>query len=558
MVGHLVSLKWKYVQASFRRSVWAVIGLVIAAVYAVLALLGLAVGYLAAAFEAPETGPLIALLAGSVLAIGWSVVPIFFSGLDGTLDESRFVLFPIEPATLQKGQFLGGFVGIPGVASVLAVLLGLIAYGSQPLLLIVYLVCAVLGLANLMVWARLANRLGIMLSANPRVANGLMIVAAVLMMSMGFISGGTATYLMRHWDALLPFLPWLGVTPFGAAYAVPYWLAAGNVPAALGCLVLTLGYLAGGWWLWGKNLARSMANVGGSAHHASAAEVAAGDLGLFARFPATPRGAVAARTLHSLLKDNRLQMLTVTTVMMYLLLAVGFPLFMSATGGSIQGKIGFGPNPEQATQVVNSGVMQLFGFWIYFCTVFTGYYMCFLVSYDNTAFSLHVLSPLRGIDDRIGRLWGYSILVAPIVVLMVLVASAVNGHLELFPIVLMHQLGVFAAAAGMGCVLDTFISPPVAPPGANPFKNPKNNEGMGKQLLLMLSMAVVMLSALPGGISVIVYVFLTQNLLTLVIGGVLQLMIGAGLLVGGVVWGGRRFDRMSPRMLERVARFSVN
>ena len=558
MVGHLVSLKWKYVQASFRRSVWAVIGLVIAAVYAVLALLGLAVGYLAGAFEAPETGPLIALLAGSVLAIGWAIVPIFFSGLDGTLDESRFVLFPIEPATLQKGQFLGGFVGIPGVASVLAVLLGLIAYGSQPLLLIVYLVCAVLGLANLMVWARLANRLGIMLSANPRVANVLMIVAAVLMMSLGFIFGGTATYLSRHWDALLPFLPWLGVTPFGAAYAVPYWLAAGNVPAALGCLVLTLGYLAGGWWLWGKNLARSMANVGGSAHHASAAEVAAGDLGLFARFPATPRGAVAARTLHSLLKDNRLQMLTVTTVMMYLLLAVGFPLFMSATGGSIHGKIGFGPNPEQATQVVNSGVMQLFGFWIYFCTVFTGYYMCYLVSYDNTAFSLHVLSPLRGIDDRIGRLWGYSILVAPIVVLMVLVASAVNGHLELFPIVLMHQLGVFAAAAGMGCVLDTFISPPVAPPGANPFKNPKNNEGMGKQLLLMLSMAVVMLSALPGGISVIVYVFLTQNLLTLVIGGVLQLMIGAGLLVGGVVWGGRRFDRMSTRMLERVARFSVN
>ena len=558
MVGHLVSLKWKYVQASFRRSIWAVIGLVIAAVYAVLALLGLAVGYLAAAFEAPETGPLIALLAGSVLAIGWAIVPIFFSGLDGTLDESRFVLFPIEPATLQKGQFLGGFVGIPGVASVLAVLLGLIAYGSQPLLLIVYLVCAVLGLANLMVWARLANRLGIMLSANPRVANVLMIVAVVLMMSMGFIFGGTATYLSRHWDALLPFLPWLGVTPFGSAYAVPYWLAAGNVPAALGCLVLTLGYLAGGWWLWGKNLARSMANVGGSAHHASAAEVAAGDLGLFARFPATPRGAVAARTLHSLLKDNRLQMLTVTTVMMYLLLAVGFPLFMSATGGSIQGKIGFGPNPEQATQVVNSGVMQLFGFWIYFCTVFTGYYMCYLVSYDNTAFSLHVLSPLRGIDDRIGRLWGYSILVAPIVVLMVLVASAVNGHLELFPIVLMHQLGVFAAAAGMGCVLDTFISPPVAPPGANPFKNPKNNEGMGKQLLLMLSMAVVMLSALPGGISVIVYVFLTQNLLTLVIGGALQLIIGAGLLVGGVVWGGRRFDRMSPRMLERVARFSVN
>jgi len=245
-------------------------------------------------------------------------------------------------------------------------------------------------------------------------------------------------------------------------------------------------------------------------------------------------------------------------VMLYLMMTVGFPLIMSVAGGSVTGEVGFGPDPESANRIINSGVMQLFGFWIYFCTVFTGYYMCFLVSYDNTAFSLHVLSPLRGIDDRIGRLWGYSVLVVPVVVVMLLVASAVNGHLELFPIVLMHQLGVFAAAAGMGCVLDTFMSPPVAPPGANPFKNPKNNEGVGKQLLLMLSMVVVMLSALPGGISVIVYVFLTQNLLTLVIGGVVQLMIGAGLLVGGVVWGGRRFDRLSPRMLERVARFKVN
>ena len=70
----------------------------------------------------------------------------------------------------------------------------------------------------------------------------------------------------------------------------------------------------------------------------------------------------------------------------------------------------------------------------------------------------------------------------PIVVVMVFVASAANGHLELFPIVLMHQLGVLAAAAGMGSVMDTFISPPVAPPGANPFKNPKNNEGFANRV----------------------------------------------------------------------------
>ena len=472
MVGHLVSLKWQYVLASFRRSIWALIGLIFAALYAGGMLFGLGSASVIANSKVPEYGQLGTLLVGTVVALAWAVVPIFFSGLDGTLDESRFVLFPIKPSTLQKGQFLGGFVGIPGIASIIAVLLGAIAFISQPLALIVYLICCVLGLANLMVWARLANRLGMVLNDNPRIANTLMIVAAMLLMSAGFIFGGTMIYLTNHWEEALPYLPWLGVTPFGSAFAVPYFMATGNLGAALGSLALTLVYLVGGWWLWGKNLARSMANVGGSAHHASAAEVAAGDLGLFARFPATPRGAVAARTLHSFLKDNRLQMLTASTAMIYLMLTVAMPLFLSSVG-SFESQVSFnGGNAAEANQIINSGVMQLFGFWMYFCTIFTGYYMCYLVSYDNTAFSLHVLSPLRGIDDRLGRLWGYSILTVPIVVVMVFVACVANGHLELVPIVLMHQLGVFAAAAGVGCVLDTFISPPVAPPGANPFKNP--------------------------------------------------------------------------------------
>ncbi len=510
MVGHLVSLKWQYVLASFRRSVWALIGLIFAALYAGGMLFGLGSTYVIANSEVPEYGQLGTLLVGTVVALAWAIVPIFFSGLDGTLDESRFVLFPIKPSTLQKGQFLGGFVGIPGIASIIAVLLGAIAF------------------------------------------------AMLLMMSAGFIFGGTITYLTKHWEEVLPYLPWLSVTPFGSAFAVPYFMATGNMGTALGCLALTLVYLAGGWWLWGKNLARSMANVGGSAHHASAAEVAAGDLGLLARFPATPRGAVAARTLHSFLKDNRLQLLTASTAMLYLILTVAMPLFLSSVG-SFESRASFnGVNAAEANQIINSGVMQLFGFWMYFCTVFTGYYMCYLVSYDNTAFSLHVLSPLRGIDDRLGRLWGYSILMVPIVVVMVFVASAANGHLELFPIVLMHQLGVLAAAAGMGSVMDTFISPPVAPPGANPFKNPKNNEGFANQLLLMLTVILVMLSALPGGISVVVYIFRTQDVLTLVYGGLIQLLIGAALLVGGVAWGGHRYDKVSSKMLERVARFQTN
>ena len=74
------------------------------------------------------------------------------------------------------------------------------------------------------------------LNDNPRIANTLMIVAMLLMMSAGFIFGGTITYLTKHWEEVLPYLPWLGVTPFGSAFAVPYFMATGNMGVALGCL----------------------------------------------------------------------------------------------------------------------------------------------------------------------------------------------------------------------------------------------------------------------------------------------------------------------------------
>ena len=54
MVGHLVSLKWQYVLAAFRRSIWALIGLIFAALYAGGMLFGLGSAYFIANSEVPE------------------------------------------------------------------------------------------------------------------------------------------------------------------------------------------------------------------------------------------------------------------------------------------------------------------------------------------------------------------------------------------------------------------------------------------------------------------------------------------------------------------------
>lgn len=188
------------------------------------------------------------------------------------------------------------------------------------------------------------------------------------------------------------------------------------------------------------------------------------------------------------------------------------PLFLSSVG-SFESQTSFnGVNAAEANQIINSGVMR----WILDVLLHRLHRLLhrYLVSYDNTAFSLHVLSPRyavmtsrpslglqhpdgsgRGGDGvrRLGNKW-------------------TPGA---FP----HRAD---APAGINspqrlvwsCVMDTFISPPVAPPSANRSRNPKNNEGP------LISCCSHRNSGdarrATGSISVVVYIFGTQDVLTLV------------------------------------------
>ena len=80
-------------------------------------LTGLGFAYVGLGIDGSLDGPALALFLGFLVSLGWALIPIVWTGLDGTLDESRFVLFPLEAKTLQKGQFFGGFIGLPGIAT---------------------------------------------------------------------------------------------------------------------------------------------------------------------------------------------------------------------------------------------------------------------------------------------------------------------------------------------------------------------------------------------------------------------------------------------------------
>jgi len=70
------------------------------------------------------------------------------------------------------------------------VLIGALGYLTNPLGLLLYLLCALLGLATLMCIARIGNQVGVYLNANPRINLILMLTAGILLMSSGFIFAG--------------------------------------------------------------------------------------------------------------------------------------------------------------------------------------------------------------------------------------------------------------------------------------------------------------------------------------------------------------------------------
>ena len=60
---------------------------------------------------------LVTVLLGSVLVLGWWVVPLVSFGVDATVDPARFVTFTIPRRSMLLGLAIGAVIGIPGVVT---------------------------------------------------------------------------------------------------------------------------------------------------------------------------------------------------------------------------------------------------------------------------------------------------------------------------------------------------------------------------------------------------------------------------------------------------------
>ncbi|MBD5787004.1 hypothetical protein IF650_12525 [Cellulosimicrobium terreum] len=527
MAAQLVRLKLTLMANAFRRSAWQTIGFVLGALYGVFVVGMIVVGTTVLGTQDPVLAGAITVLLGGVAVLAWWVVPLFAFGVDATLDPQRFVLFGIPQRRLLAGLALAGVVSIPGIATGLSALGVSFAWWRTPLALLAALVGAVLALALCVVGSRATTTALAPLLESRRYREVVTVAAFVPLVLVGPAIAWVSSQLGETTDGdavrglvvrLADVVAW---TPFGAPWGLGAAVHDGAWGVALARLVVAVATLGVAWVVWDRSLARALVTP-----PTSGASGRAKGLGWFARFPAGPTGAVAARATTYWLRDPRYSG-SIAIVPL-------FPVILLVLGGGSGSEIFLVLAPITA--------------WI------LGFAISADVAYDHTAFALHVSTGVSGRADR----WGRAIPVLaggiPLVVLFAVVSAAVAARWDALPAVLGLSVGTLLVSLGVSSVSSARLLYPVPKPGDSPFKQPQG-AAMATLVAQTAAMGVTLALTLPFLVSGVLAILLPQAVLgwvTLVLGPALGVVV----LVLGVRWGSRTFDRRAPELLQRVMSYA--
>lgn len=522
MVAHLLRLKLTLLRNGLRRSPWQLVGLAVGALYAV----GIC-GFLGAALILLRTADIgvaqtMVVLGGSAAVLGWGIIPVVASAADMTLDPARFTTAAVPMPQLLTGLALGGLIGIPGVATSLLALATVGTWSRGPLAIAGALAGAVLGVLTCIVLSKVVTTATAGLAASRRFKDVSALAFMVPLMLMGPIIAGVAQGMSGSAAFLAEFSRTLSWTPAGAAWSLGGDMAAGNYGPAVLKLLIAAATLAGLTWCWKGLLQRALVTPA----HTAGGRKRGGKMGLFGMLPATPTGAVMARALTYWVRDPRYSGSLVVIPLLPVVL-----LF-------------------QAGQTGNYSVLAI-----------TGPVSAFLmawaisadVSYDNTAFALHLSSGLRGIPDRLGRALACLVFALPVVLAFSIVPFFLTGEWAWLPGLLGLSLGVLFTGLGLASVVSARYTTAVPLPGDSPFKKPPGN--VAQTLAVQFGgMAVLLVLVLPEAALIV-----AQSVTGSMVPGWLNLFLGPALglvlFAVGVRLGGKWLEARGPELL---AQLSVN
>lgn len=519
MVAHLLRLKLTLLRNGLRRSPWQVVGLAIGGLYA----LGVVVMCVAVLLFLRLQDPLIAqtvvVLGGSAALIGWGIVPVVAAAADLTLDPARFTTSAIPMPQLLAGLALGGLIGIPGLGTTVVALATVGTWSRGILPAAGALIGAALGVLSCVVLSKVVTTATASLAASRRFKDASALAFMVPLMLMGPIVAGMTQSAAGSGAFLTGLARTLSWTPLGAAWSVGGDLETGRAGDAALKLLIAAATLAALAWCWKLLLERALVTP----PYAGSSRRTGGRMGLFALFPATPTGVIAARSLTYWFRDPRYSGSLVAIPLLPVVLAF------------------------QGSQTGNFGLIMVAGPLTAFLLAWS---ISSDVSYDNTAFALHLAAGVRGVHDRLGRALACLAFSLPTVLVLTAGPFFLTGDWEWLPAILGLSLGILLTGLGLASVVSARYTVAVPLPGDSPFKKPPGNVaqtlavqfgGMGVLLVLTLpEAALIIVQAVTGD-----PVFGWANL-------ALGPLLGTALFVAGVRLGGRWLDARGPDLLAQL------
>jgi ABC-2 type transport system permease protein len=540
-IRYFVRLKLRLVRNGLRGQTGRVIGYVVGLFFGLWgAFMGFSLFLLSGAVPRADVGLVMASFTGSALVLGWLFLPLLFFGVDETLDPARFALLPLPPRTLAAGMLAAACVGIPGLATAVALAGAVVGAGLRggAVAAVVGLVGAVLGLLLCVVLSRAVTSGFATLLRSRRVRDLTALLLALFAASVGPIQLFVNSLAVHtSFAPVVRVARVLGWTPLAAGFVAPYDVLDGRpLLAVVRLAIVAVTVLALSWW-WSRTLESAM--IGTSSGSATGGGPAEGGV-VRALVPRLLRGAradtflagrhlgrtgkaafvgIVAREVRYWSRDPRRRAGLISAVIG----GAAVPLGLRLAGAKHSSGM---PLPLAVAIPALIGAVLLgnqFG-------------------YDGTAYSMHLLTAVRGRTELRARAAALALILLPILlVLAVLLAVLTHDQARLVPAV-GTIVGMLGTVMGVESVLSIYAAYPM-PESRNAF-SVSSGSGSVKALLALAGMLAAAALAAP----VLILSAFAPGILVALVG----IAYGAGMLLIGTYIGGDVLERRGPELLVAV------